>query len=622
MAQAAERPFEGRERELDSLAKAWQLTCDGAGQVATVSAADGVGKSRLIEVFVDRTAGEARAVLICRCSKQRRFTAFSPFVDLLHRLRADLDRSNAQGAQTERPGGSADPADRLRATLIARLTALVSPTRRHRASALNLNPEGRARKTLEELLGLFMEGAKRLPLLLVIEDLDWADPSTLALLELLVQRRLHVPWMTVLTFTPKLESPWSHRGHVTALELPRLSRREEEALFERLTVGQEIEPTWQREAIARADGTPLFLEEQARLIRQMDPSTVGNHKGGRSREQCSPLPTILKHWLAKRLERLGEAQDVARAAAVMGEELSRPQLASLLPLDAACLEDAIERLVGAKVLVRPGPSTDLAFSHGLVREAIHDLIPEQPRQELHRQVVEVLSQPAEDGASHGAGKVLAQPDLERIAYHHREAGMAIEAASSWLQAAEQAVDASANLEAAERAQQGLVNLETAADNEDKRALEIKLWIVQGAALGTAKGFAAADAVAAYERALELAWQAPSSANHFQALQELTSYFMSRGHISTAYETADRALKGLDEGDVETLPVAQRALGFAKLLKGDFISAEADLKKSIAPYAVHRSLLQAMPPGLGIPMAATLSHLVRRPSGFSAGQARH
>ena len=615
MPQAAERPFEGRERELESLIERWQRALEGRGQIATVSGAPGIGKSRLIEVFADRTAGQARALLVCRCVKLRRFTAFSPFVDLLRRLegarsptghpddgRDSEDRRRATGGAGRPDDATADPEDatedRLRATLIARLSALVAPRPQRRTAALNLNPEGRARKTLEELLALFSESAKRLPVLLVIEDLDWADPSTLALLELLAQRRLHVPWMTVLTFTPRFEAPWAHRAHVMDLELARLTRQQEEAVLERLTAGGTLDPTLRREIIARADGVPLFLEEQARLIRQLD-------DGGEERPDI--LPTILKHWLSARLERLGAAGDLAQSASVVGEELSRAHLTALSNLEAPDLERALERLVEAGILVRPEAIAEFAFSHSLVHEAIHDAVPEGPRREAHRRMAEILSESASDAAGRHAG-ALAGSDLERIAYHYSEAGMPIEAAVNWRDAAQHAVRTSANLEAAERAGQGLMSLDSVANSEQRRALEIELQIVLGAALGTAKGFAAAEAVAAYDQALELVWQTPRAADHFDSLQELTSYYLSRGHVATAHEAAAKALKALDRGDLEAMPIAQRSVGFAKLLQGDFTGAEVALEKSLAPFAVHRSQLYAMPPALGIPMAEKLSHL--------------
>ena len=592
------RPFEGRAREIDHLLECWRLARDGTGQVAMVSSAAGVGKSRLMEVFAERTAGKDRALLICRCSKRRRTTAFSPLVDLRQRLLADRKRDSE-----ERTDGSASPADsesthaRLRETLVARLKALVAPAPRRRPEALNLNPEGLARKTLEDLFGLFSESAKRLPLLLIIEDLEWADPSTLELLKLLVHRRLHVPWMTVLTFTPSFEPPWSHRAHVTHLELPRLSLQRQEILLDRLLEGRELEPELRREIIARADGAPLLLQELVRLVRIMDgePTAADSPPSPR-------LPTILKHWLTMRLERLGTAGDLARSAALVGDELDRARLAAVSPLEADELERALDRLIEDGILVRPGAADELAFSHTLIHEAIHDSLPESARREAHRQLAEVMS--------HTAGEN-SDPDYERIALHYGAAGMPIEAASSWREAAEHAVRSSANLEAAERARRGLEALESVAEDGSRQSLEIDLRIVLGAALGTAEGFAATDAMAAYDRALELAYESSTAGHQFRAFQELSSYYLSRGQVSIAFDTAERALSGLDadsDDDAEKLPAAQRTLGLAKLLHGDFSGASTDLESSLAPYAGHRSHIQTMAPALGISMAETLSHL--------------
>ena len=603
MPQALDRPFEGRERELDGLLERWQLALEGAGQVVTVSGAAGVGRSRLLEVFIEQTSDETRAVLICRCSKLRRWTAFSPLVDLLRRLEGADERRALEESKTTL-SGEPDREERLRGTLIARLNALLSPPRRRRAAALNLNPEGRARKTLEELLGLFVEGAKRLPILLVIEDLDWVDPSTLALLELLVQRRLHVRWMTVLTFTPHFETPWSQRGRLTHIDLPRLGREQEKAVLDGLISDRDLEPALRQEIIARADGVPLFLEEQARLVRVMEARFATS--GGSERR--SALPTILKHWLSARLEHLGpRPRELAQLASVVGEEMSRAQLAALSSFAPDELEPALDRLFEAEILVDSGEAAELAFSHSLIHEAIHGSMVESARRQAHRRMAEILQDAVDEDPLGRSGNALRRAESELIAQHYDMAGMSIEAASSWRQAAEEAVRSSANLEAAECAHRGLEALESIADSEERRGLEIELQIVLGAALGTAKGFAAADALAAYDQALELVWQAPD-VRHFSALQELTSYYLARGHVSTAFETADKALGTLNDADNEDLPVAQRTLGFAKLLKGDFAGAEADLEKSLKPYAVHRSLLRATPPALGVPIAETLSHL--------------
>ncbi len=578
------KPLEGREQELEVLLERWKLACEGAGQVVLVSAEAGLGKSRLVEELADRTSDGARVFLTCRCSPRRRTTAFAPLLDLQQRLEAESDHG-VQG-----PAGATDPGERVRATVAARLQALLSPPRQSRQTALNLNPEGQAKKTLELLLELLKESAKRHPLLLVVEDLEWIDPSTLELLTLLIHRRISVRLMAVLTFAPPFAPPWSHRAHLTSLELPRLSRQQEEVLLDRLMGEEALDADLKRRLVALADGVPLFVEELARLA--ADPRR--RDAGG----AAPAIPLTLKHWLTARLEPLGEALEVARQAAAFGRELSYEELRAVSTLGEPRLREALDRLVEAGVLVPAGAG--YAFRHVLLCEALHESLLGRARRETHRRIAEAL----ESSFPEVAG---AEP--ERLAHHYAEAGMTARAVAAWRDAAEQAVRASANLEAAERARRGLELLESLPESGEARALAVALHIVLGAALGTARGYAPPEAQAAYDRALEVAWEAPRSADLFAAMQELASYYLSRGQLRTALQTAGAALEQVaGEDHLELLPAAYRTLGFARLLAGDFTGAGEALERSLAPYAVHRSLLQATPPALGIPLAETLSHL--------------
>ena len=585
-------PLEGREQELEVLLERWESARDGAGQLVQLRAEAGFGKTRLVETLVERTVCDSRTLLSCRCSPRRCHTAFAPLHDLLWRLEMGPECRRA-----ERLADPTHPGERLRATLVARLKTLLSTTVPNRMTALNLHPEGQSRKTLEALLELFLESAKRHPILWVVEDLDWIDPSTLELLKLLAHRKPNVSLMVVLTFGPRFEPAWGHRAHLTFLELDRLSRREEEALLDQLTLDKPLSPTLRREIIARADGVPLFLEELVRLARELEPPSPA----AADALSGPKLPLNLKQSVAARLERLGEAADVARWAAVLGEELSYDQLLRVSGLDDDTLGQALDHLTAARILCRErGPSTDLAFRHPLIREAVQASLLQQPLREAHRRVVRILSEAFPD---------IAARDPERMARHYGEADMVAEAVDAWRAAAEKSVAQAANLEAAMRAQRGLELLEALPAGEDRSKEEIALRIALGTALGTAKGYAAPEAQAAYDRALELAWQAHPSCDLFSEMQAMGSYYLARGHVHTALAIAERAVGQIEsQGESDVLSTSRRTLGFAQMLRGNLIDAESSLEKSQAPYAVHRSLMQATPPAIGIPLAETLSHL--------------
>ena len=583
MPQAPVPPL-GRKQELELLLERWNLAREGAGQVVLLSAGAGLGKSRLVEILAQHTETEARALLRCRCSPRHRTQAYAPLRDLLRRLESVRDA----GRTKENPADPANPEERQRATLIARLSTLLSHTRQPSATALNLNPEGQSKKTLEEILGLFLDSAKRHPVLLVIEDLEWVDPSTLELLSHLVNRKPNVRLMVVLTYSPAFEPPWSRRAYFSLLSLGRLSRQQQMSLIEQLTHDRPLTLALRQEIIARADGVPLYVEELVALAQSDDPP--------------SPLPMTLKQWLSERLKRLGKAQKVAQLAAAFGEEVAYEPLRAIADLDESELRSTLDQLMEAGILKRTDPArrADFAFKHLLIRDAIHDSLLDEPRRETHRRIAEMLQrQPLEDG----------KQEHELIARHYAEAGMAREAMAAWRAAAEQAMNSSANLEAAQRAREGLAQLMSLPQNDQRTASETCFQILLGAALGTAKGYAFPAAQTAYDRALELVWQTPRNPELLPALQDLANYYLARGHVRTAREIAEEALRriGGPQGD-EALPAAHRMLGFALLLEGDFSRAETSLTQSLAPYAVHRSLLSATPPSLGIPLAEALSHL--------------
>ncbi len=598
---------EGREQELNLLLDRWKLTLDDAGQVVLLSADAGLGKTRMVETLAARTASSPRAFLKCRCTAHHQHTAFAPLRELLQGLE-DEKAATAQASPS-------NTEEHLRATLIARLKTLLAQRLPRLTSALNLNPEGQAKKTLEALVGLFLESAKRHPVMLVVEDLEWADPSTLELLSALIHRRPRVSLMVVLTFGPAFQAPWGPRAHLTTIELNRLSRQHCEAILDHLTQRQPLSTSLRREIIARADGVPLYVEELVHLAYALEaPALESTALESTALEstveadditQIAVLPLTLKHWLRERIDRLGATRHIVQLAAVLGEDVHYELLQAISDMDQEDLQAALELLATAGILLpAPGPRTELMFKHVTIREAILATLLTHQRHEAHHLAAKTLRDSFPE---------LAQRQPELLAYHYSEANMALEAAAAWCAAAEDAIRQAANLEAASRARLGLELIHSLDVTETRNAQEIALRIALGAATGTAKGYATPEAQTSYDRAVELAWQTPRSPSLAMPMRELVSYYLSRGHIRTAREIAERALWHLDGGELATEEAtAHRNLGFARLLEGQLDGAQASLEASLAerpePGRSDASASQSIPASTIIARAEALSHL--------------
>ncbi|MEM7582419.1 MAG: AAA family ATPase [Acidobacteriota bacterium] len=580
---------EGRERELDLLLERWRLALDDSGQVVFVRGDAGSGKTHLLRAFEAHTSSPPRVFLRCCCVRDLQYTAFGPLHELLQEL---------EDRPAGRTGSSDTPEQTVRATLTARLKTLLAPRQYRPASALNLNPEGKAKKTIEALVTLFVEIAKRHPLILVVEDLEWLDPSTLEMLSQIVNRRPRVSLMVVLTFGPELTPPWGTRSHLTSLQLPPLTPESSELVVEQLAGRSPLPEPLKQRIVEWAEGSPFYLREMVRLAQSLELDTAGNEKTGAS--------SIFQEWLAAHMLQLGAAADLARQAAALGDQMPHELLRAVNHSSGKPdLAIELDRLIEAGLLIRNQEPRDLlSFRHNLLRQAVLATLSLEGRQAAHRSAAKTLLASFPEAAER-------RPEI--VAHHYQEGGMAMEAARAWCRAAEQAIRQAANLEAAARAQKGLELLATLPKDEARNAQEIALLIALGAALGTAQGYANPEAQASYDRAVELAWQTPKSSQLAVAMREMASYYISRGHIRTAREIAERALWHLDGSELTTeKATAHRNLGFAYLLAGDLANAKASLEESLQQPSARDTVAETTSQTISrdeiIAQAETLGHL--------------
>jgi class 3 adenylate cyclase/predicted ATPase len=570
-------PLVGREHELAILLERWAWAKDGDGQVVLISGEPGIGKSRLIRTLRQELSGEAHLTLSHFCSPYHTNSALYPIV-------AQLERA-AGFAPGEDPGARLSKLEALARQATARLdeavpllAALLGLPAGERYPALNLSPQRQKQRTLDVLIEQLAGLARARPVLELYEDVHWVDPSTLELLDLLVERVRALPVLAVLTYRPEFSPPWSGHAHVSSLPLNRLGRRQRTAMVERVTGGKALPPEVVEQIVIRTDGVPLFLEELTKTVLE---SGLLADKGDRY-ELSGPLPplaipTTLHDSLMARLDHHAPVKDLAQTAAVIGREFSHELIAAVSPLSAADLGSALDQLVAAELVFRRGspPAATYSFKHALVQDAAYQSLLRSRRRQLHARIARVLAERFPEIAD-------TQPEL--LAHHSTEAGLVENAVLSWERAARQSVERSAMVEAVAQSQNGLGLLERLPDSAGRSRKELELQSILAAALLATVGNAALETGQAYARARTLCEQLGDTTTLVPVLSGLSTHHQTRSDFAAMRQIAlDLLRQGQQLGDTASALVGHRSMALCLYHIGGFRSAREHLERVLSIY---------------------------------------
>ena len=550
-------PFVGRDDEMRRILDRWQKARLGEGQLVVVTGEPGIGKSRLIAAF---RAGIARTDhLWIECAGERFFenTPFHVVVNLFERLLQD-------------PVGDG-PADRLRRLadllrrdgmvgegavgLIGELLGL--PTQGD--SRNDVTAERRRRRLLEALTAWAVHAAARQPLVLVLEDLHWADPSTLELTRLLVEAAISAPIFLVATTRGGQALPWPMRAHCTEISLSRLSNAQTRQMVMSAAAQAPVAPSLIEAVVARADGVPLFA---AALTRLMLDSPARGRDGA--------IPATLQDSLTARLDGMGPAREIVRIAAVLGREFPYRLIRAVSERSDRELREALAALIRADLLVERGapPQSTYRFEHALIQDAAYEGLLKTRRRELHRRAAIALSDlfPA---------VLVSQPQV--VARHWTLAGEFEPAVAAWTAAGDVALSRRAFREAEEayhQASRALAGLSPSADR-DRRELALCAVMVQ--VRQQTRGYAAPETIAASDRARALAGAVGDLSERLR--QEVRAW--SALFVTGDYAGASVLAEGMAELTAGT-PLDERRVAFthheavqARFYTGDLGGVEAN-----------------------------------------------
>jgi predicted ATPase len=353
------------------------------------------------------------------CSPQRTDSALFPIISQMERaarfahgdtIQMKLDKLDALLTQGSTPSQDA-----------ALLSEMLSLPNDGRYPALELRPQQRRQKTLDALHAQVETFARNNPVLIIFEDVHWADPSSLELLGRAIDRIKNRSILLIVTFRPEFEPPWIGQPHVTALTLNRLTRREVEAMIDRVAGNKQMAPNIRQEIIERTDGIPLFAEEMTKAVLEVESQSAAERVAVGIPSSAVAIPATLHASLMARLDRLGYAKEVAQIGAAIGREFSHALLAAVMRKPEADLQSALDRVVAAGLLFRQGvpPHATYLFKHALVQDAAYGTLLREPRRALHDRIAETLESDFADIAEN-------QPEV--LARHCTEAGLIEKAA--------------------------------------------------------------------------------------------------------------------------------------------------------------------------------------------------
>jgi predicted ATPase len=403
--------------------------------------------------------------------------------------------------------------------------------------ALNLSPQRQKQRTLEVLIEQLAGLARERPVLVLYEDVHWVDPSTLELLDLLIERVRALPALVVLTFRPEFSPPWTGQGHVTALPLNRLGRRQGATIVAQLTKGKPLPTEVQEEIVARTDGIPLFVEELTKTVLESGLlEDSGDHYELGGSLPSLAIPTTLHDSLMARLDRHAPVKEVAQIGAVIGREFSHDLLAAVAPLSDGNLTATLDQLVTSELISRRGapPKVTYAFKHALVQDVAYQSLLRSKRHQIHARIARALE-------DHFPTVAAAQPEV--IARHLTEAGQSETAIPYWRAAGQHAAERSAFKEAAADIDRGLALLASLPDSAERSGLETGLRLVLGSIQTATKGPAAPEVGQTYARARECCRESGDDAELFAITWNLW-HFHAHGsgpHLEEARRLAEELL---------------------------------------------------------------------------------
>jgi class 3 adenylate cyclase/tetratricopeptide (TPR) repeat protein len=598
-------PLAGRQRELQALLEGWAKAQLGKGSVLGITGEPGIGKSRLVAELRRIVELEERATIIeMQCSPYHNNSSFFPLLQTFDREVAAEHSSgerlrNLQGLLA-RWCSDADDALRL-------LAPLLSLTVEHPPDAAPLSPEASKSRTTTLLADWILSHSAERALLVVVEDVQWMDPSSLAVMQDVCNRIAKGEYraFVIMSFRSEFDVTAcgiQRDGHT--LVLTRLSDPEVERVVFNAGEGRIFPTEVLRQIVDNTEGVPLLAEELTKsIVRSGALIDRGSHYEPVAWKPVLTVPTTLHDLLRIRLDELGESRVVAQLAAVLGRTFAKTTLVQLFAGESEHLEHDLDRLIRDGVLEASEDGETLSFRHALIQKTAYDSLPKRSLREYHLRVARLLATGLDAMSS-------TQPEL--VARHFSLGDMPRHAVPLWLEAATRSIRRSANMEAIAHADQGIDAIRAANEPGVFTEAELFLNTTKGMALIATRGWSVPEVGETFARAAKLSEGLPATTDQTPALWGLWVYHLMRGDLQRAESYAEQILRiGNETGDTRILIEGNWTLGNTRFWQQRMDEAERYLQEAVRLYdpVVHQqnAFVYGQDPGVSALVYLTFVH---------------
>jgi predicted ATPase/class 3 adenylate cyclase len=573
-------PLTGRRAEIERLASAWRDAATGAGRMVAISGEAGIGKSRLVSALRDRLEGQRPRWYVMQCLEDLKVSAYAPLIELLRtELRLDTGEASPilRDIATEplRDAGLDDETVDL-------IVDLLVGERDAHAQAITLAEPRTCQRLADGFAAWLQPIDASESTVLVVEDLQWCDPSTLELLQRVADRVANDKLLVIFTHRDDFDLPEGLASRCTTFHLEALDADAAARVVTWNAHATPLSASIVRWVLGLAGGVPLYLEELTKwTVESID------SRGGEALLPSAVIPDRLDSFLTERMDRLGDAKKTLQAASVIGTTFSLSILEGVTTGDQERIQrDLVALRSAGLILIVPtgrADGSDFAFKHALIQNAAYESVIERERVPLHRAIATWLAEKAKD---------FARQHPEVLAHHFSRGGEHVHAARYWLEAGKRARSLSANQEALQHVDRALKELGQVKAGVVRRRLELELLLVRGSPLIALNGWSAAVVEENYRHALEICDKLGAVEHRFAVNRGLENVYLIRGQMRSALELSEDMLSyALQAGRPELLVDGYRAVGMCGFFMADFDNAAAYLRKANEIYepAIHHPI---------------------------------